>query len=398
MKRLLALFFSMISLQASASSESDFMLNYANSSKLTRAAQANQICVEIMSLWPSQDYFRRLAEIAQHLTIEREAAYNLYSTCQSRWVTRHLDPSKTKQIKEGHQRINLGLYIASLDFLNTYETIREEVTLFNKVKPESNPQVPPSPYELISNIAASDRQLDETLETQKRKTIAFVAGSATGLVGALKTGIDIFDFTRKTSAVAGRAAKQAILVEILAIAAKEGTELGLWYKRESDLSSDVEKSRALLMNTNFNRSIALDEFYKTNVRLGYFYTYNLYLRDSGAEVHPAASNKACSERLRNFFESQQQHSGRAYEYDRKCKDAASLWLIESLYLSQTFSRDAEAIAVADKLMEKAKFAFWAYEETRKYMDSLPVCVPRLNNVIIRYDMQCIDPKTGNEVI
>lgn len=398
MKHIFVLFFALISWGAAASPETDFIQSYAGNSKLIRAAQASQICMEIMNSWPSQEYFNRLSTIAQYLTTEREAAYHLYSRCQSRWVTRHLDPSKTKQIQDGFKRINLGLYIASFDFLEAYETLAEEVRLFLKVKPDSTPDIPPSPYELISNIAASDRQLDETLETRKRKTIATVTGAATGLAALLKTSVDVFDFTRKTSAVVGRAAKQAILVELLAFTAKEGTELGLWYKRESDLISDIEKARALLMNPAFNRSIALDEYYKASVRLGYFYTYHLYLKDSGADVHPAASSQACRDRLRGFFEAQKSNPGATFEYDRKCKDAASSWLLESLYLSQAFPRDDEAHAVADKLVEKAKMALWAYEETSAYLKMLPTCVPRLNNVIIRHDVQCIDPKSGNEVI
>ncbi len=394
MKSILLLLISLFTLQAFAVSENDVLNSFAQNSNLQRAAQSFELCGEIMAQWPGREYETRIQNLGAAWSMNPEAAYHILSTCQTIWISRFLDPIKSVQIKRQRDRSKLGFYISALDFVDSYRYLREEIRLFLTVKPDNGAQNPPSPYEVLSGLASSERQMDETLQTEMRSAVSMLAATGGTLAVSLRATKTFMDFTRARSLIAARAAKQALFITVLAWGAGEIAERGLWQVRQTDLVAQTENARKLLLDGRVPRSIALEEFYKAVERLGYFYTYSLYLKESGADAHPTISDNACGVRLRDYFADQ-----RSPFSGQNCRDAANLWIGASQFLHRSFPADAEVQLIAERLQARAKRTFWSFEETRSYLETLPVCVPQMDPyVLFRNSYQCIDPKTGNAII
>jgi hypothetical protein len=384
------------SLNGWAASEAEFFANFTQLSLLKRGGEAEKICDEIFKAWPSAPYFERILAIGNAWNQNPDATYQILSTCQGAWVNRYLDPVKTPQIRHQQDRSFIGEYIAKMDLLGMSKYLREEIRLFLKIKPPADAAIPPSPYEVLTNLASSDRQLDIALhfETSQALKGAIQAGGL--LASTASIGKGFFNFARSRSVLASKVAKQALFVAIIAIGGAELSELGLWQARFNDLATQAENYRHALSDGRTIRALALEQFLKSVTLLGYFYTYKMYVKDGGHDAHPFAASEACDDQLRARFNGQETPASPNFIYQSKCRDAANLWLDASLYLQETFPGDEDAQFVANKLMEKAKRTFWAFEETRAYLKSLKVCTPVIEQVIApgMSPMQCRDPETG----
>jgi hypothetical protein len=384
------------SLNGWAASEAEFFADFARLSPLQRGGEAEKICDEIFKTWPAQRYFERILDVGGAWNQNPDAAYLILSTCQGAWVNRYLDPVKTPQIRHQQDRSNVGEYISKMDLLGMSKYLREEIRLFLKVKPPADAAIPPSPYEVLTHLASSDRQLDVALhfETSQALKGAIQAG---GLLAATAgVGKGFFNFARSRSVLASKVAKQALFIAIIAVGGAELSELGLWQARFNDLATQAESYRRALSDGRTIRALALEQYLKSVTLLGYFYTYKMYVKDGGHDAHPFAASEACDDRLRARFNGLEAAANPRFIFESKCRDAANLWLDASLYLRETFPGDEDARFIADKLMEKAKRAFWAFEETRAYLKSLKVCTPVIEQVIAPglNPMQCRDPETG----
>jgi hypothetical protein len=384
------------SLNTWASSEAEFFANFAQLTPLKRGGEAEKICDQIFAAWPSPQYSERILAVGSAWDQNPDAAYQLLSTCQGAWVNRYLDPVKTPQIRHQQDRSSVAEYISKMDLLGMSRYLREEIRLFLKIKPPPDAAIPPSPYEVLTHLASSDRQLDIALhfETSQALKGAIQAGGRWASIASFDKSF--FNFARSRSVLASKVAKQALFVAIIAIGGAELSELGLWQARFNDLATQAESYRRALNDNRTIRALALEQFLKSVTLLGYFYTYKMYLKDGGHDAHPFAASEACDDQLRARFSGVEAPVNPEFIRQSKCRDAASLWLDASLYLQESFPGDEDAQFIANKLMGKAKRAFWAFEETRAYLKSLKLCTPVIEQVIAPgiNPMQCRDPETG----
>jgi hypothetical protein len=384
------------SLNTWAASEAQFFADFAQLTPLKRGGEAAKICDQIFAAWPSPQYSERILAVGNAWAQNPDAAYQILSTCQGAWVNRYLDPVKTPQIRHQQSRSSVAEYISKMDLLGMSKYLREEIRLFLKIKPPADAAIPPSPYEVLTNLASSDRQLDIALhfETSQALKGAIQAGGL--LASTASVGKGFFNFARSRSVLASKVAKQALFVAIIAVGGAELAELGLWQARFNDLATQAENYRRALNDNHTIRALALEQFLKSVTLLGYFYTYKMYVKDGGHDVHPFAASEACDDQLRARFSGIDPPINPNFIRQSTCRDAASLWLDAGLYLQETFPGDEDAQFIANKLMEKAKRAFWAFEETRAYLKSLKVCTPVIEQVIApgNNPMQCRDPETG----
>lgn len=401
MRSLILLLIASFSLNTAALTEADFFAGFDQNSELARSGQSREICDSIFAEWPSARYAERIRLIGNEWSNNPDAAYEILSTCQAAWVNQYLDPTKASKIRLNQERASIGEYITQMDFLATAKYLREEIALFLKIKPPADAGIPPAPYEVLTLLASTERQMDMALhyETSRALKDAIQAG---GFVGATSTvGIKFFKLAEARSVVASKAIKQAKYISILALVGAGVLQYTRWQSQYNELSNQAESYRLALNNPRVIRALALEQFQKSVELLGYFFTYKLFLKDGGKDTLPAASSEACDAALRaRLTPGQPQPQIQASFLSQwNCRDAATLWLNASAYLQQNFPNDEDAQTVASNLLRKAKHAFWAYEETRAYLKGLKVCTPVYGQVLAPgvNPMQCRDPETGADV-
>lgn len=392
-------------LPARASTITDFTRGYAGVDALTRATGAYQICDQTLSLWPGSAYAAQVQEMGREWGARPDAAYYLISTCQTLWISRYLDPLKAAQIHRAEAGSDIAFKLSALDLLGAARALKEEIRLYNQIGggEQGDSTTPPAPYELLSGLASNERDLNETLNKQ-------VAAAVTALTAAGGTAVQVLQATREFSLVTARAGavvsrtgvEAALLVTVLAWGAGEVADYGMWWFRRRDLWNQVYAASSALMRKDPARPlpVLLDEFYRATERLGYFYSYNLYLSESGATSTPDV-NKKCYSMLSDFFsgaEKSQSDFGAALVDGSICPDAATIWLGAGQFLGRLAPDDARVRQVAERLIARAKRTFWSYAEIEAYRATQPVCTPVPRGTIFHFDVECRDPKTGGLVL
>jgi hypothetical protein len=317
------------------------------------------------------------------------------------WISRYLDPIKSTAAANHTNRAKLAYYISALDFISSYKYLREEIRLFTTIQPKTSTQTPPSPYELLIGLASSDRQMDEALHFEMKTAVTALAATGGTLITALKATKAFTDFTVTRSAQAGRIVKHAALITVIAWGAGELASYQMWQARHSDLLAQVRAIGQRLADPRNEglRPILLDEFYRATERLGYFYSYDLYMAESGADVKANSATQKCHDQLSAFFNAQALSFENSLFTPKTCRDAAMVWIGASQFLKRILPKQPEAQLVGERLLARAKRTYWRYEETRAYEKTLPVCVPDLRNSnIFKFSFECRDPVSGGIII
>ncbi len=392
--KFLILCFSLIGFSAQASEALDFVQKFEGAQELERAAGAYQLCERIFATWPTKDYETSIRELGYYWNTYPEAARYALNTCQTMWVSKYLDPIKLSRLKRSFNRAQLAYSIASLNLLQSYERMREEIRLYNEILPPSPNRIPAGPYEILSGLASSDRELSEALYQERQKAYATLAGVGGGLVAALASTKSFLDLTATRLQSASRLLKQVLLIGVAAWGASEAMEYGMWQARNLELTQRLTTIKAQLKNAEgVGRDILVEEFYRASERLGYFYDFELYLRESGQNA-PRSSPK-CLEDVSAFFSGQTSSILGRFNRGEYCQGAAAVWLGASLFLRNNFPANVQAKAAADRLLAKAKKAYWSDLEVLIYRAERPRCdlIPD-STMLISPIYECRDPNTG----
>lgn len=387
--RFLALALTLIvSARALALEPAEFVQNFPTQSQFERAGAAYDLCENIFAGINTPGYTARLQQLDQLYNVAPEAAYLALSTCQSMWVSKFLDPVKLAGLR-GRDRSKIAFLISGADLLISH--LSEEVRLYLQILPKDK-TIPSSPFEILSHRASTESQLNETLHREMRASANSILAMGGGLAAALKATKSFASFTASASQTIGKVVKQSLLVTVFALGAGELAELGLSEMRRSTLANDAESLAVQLTAAQGAQfSLLLDEFYKAEEHLGFFYNYDLYLAESGAgQSDLAVLSTKCLAQIKEFFA--------AGKNVQPCRDAATTWVLAAQFLASRFPDNKEARAVADRLMVKAKRALWRQLEAEAYRNSLPVCRPTVGpTLLFAPSYECTD-SSGNVVI
>lgn len=353
------------SLSAQALEPKEFVENYARQSGFERAQSAYELCENIFATAGTAAYDIRLQLLGQYYSVQPEAAYMALSTCQSMWVTKYLDPIRVSQIT-GKDRALVAKLIAGADLL--YSHLPEEIRLWMQILPKDT-SIPRSPYEILTPLAASERQMNETLHREMREAAKTVVKSTGYIAAGIKGTKAFFSFISGASQAAGRLVKQALLIAILAESAGAAADQSLWYVRESTMVNQVNALAAKINNPDGTPlEILLDEYYKAQQRLGFLYNYEVYLAENGGGTSVNSVAHKCVAQVKEFFKSGKNLS--------PCRDAATTWILAAQFLNARLPNNPEAEAVSTRLLSRAKLALWQHEEEYQlFLKNLPVCQP-----------------------
>lgn len=388
-----------LALSAHAADTQDFLRNFSGLNQIQRATGAYEICRQIFSQWPKPSYQEEIQKLGNQWQMQGEGAYYALSTCQSMWITKHLDPAKAAAIKRTLNQAEIAFYVSSADVLQAYGHLREEIRLYGEAVPPATAGQMPAPYEVLMGMASSERQMSETLDQDVRAMTAQIAANMVQLGGAGVAIAQVFKGISRAGVtagkIAGRVVEQALLFTALAWGTEELADLYISHQRQAELTQKLTDLMASAQNQPL--PIWLDEFYRATEQLGYFYSYNLVL----SETSPRRMSRiqaACLPQVKAYFSGQKIDFSSKFETQSQCPDAAVAWLGAAQYLKRTFPGRREALAVAERLKARAKNAYWAQEEYETYLRSLPVCKETVPSVIFLREFRCVDPVTGADVI
>ena len=383
------------SLRAESRDAAEFMAKFAESSALTRAVGAYQLCKNLFDIWREPTYQTSMESICAAAGDQSEAAYYLIKTCNTMWMANFLDPQKALQIRRTQDHISTAQAFANLDLLEAGNHFREQVKVSVALQLSTDGSLPKSPYEMCSRQASNDRELEESLAYEKRRALSSLAVTGGSLALLIRS------ITKSMPATAATVEGFKGRIALLAIATYIGGELvdaGLWQVRSYNLWQPIgDLTRKLSIDTNpVTRQVLLDEFYRANERLGYFYTYSLYLAESGRDQTKPVVNEDCYEEQKKIFNGRQGSIDLTPKFLKHtvCEDAATLWQAAGQFLRKQLPTDAAARLVADRLLSRAKRTYIGYEETKAFELTQPICRPFLTWTGEEVGLECTDRRTG----
>lgn len=384
MKTLAVLIFAVLSSAAHAMNTSELVEKFASMSQAERAEASYTFCEQAFGEWPAPGYQFKIFQLGELWSLQPEAAYQTLSLCQSMWQKNYLDPVRAAQIKKvmgsPAERARLAIYLLMADVLNVSSRLPEEIRLYNTTIPHSMPGIPPSPFEILSHLSSSERQMDILLMDQIRNTgvnmatlMIGVGGNAAVLLKATKAVAEAGAITSKT---VGTYVKSALVVNLVTLAAAGLADYGIWRAQQRELSGQLHRVLTAIENSRNTPHLGLylPELKKAAEQLGYFYNINLYLRDSGDQTPSHIISTKCLPAVKAALEGKDQDSLVApFLRGALCQDATLLWIAVSQFLNARFPNDKQARIVADGLMARAKRGYLSQLEIQAYWDSLPVC-------------------------
>lgn len=364
---------------AFAGPAADFVQAYPSMNELRRAAGAYAVCQEVFHL-PEPEYALQVKEMGQWWHVQPEGAYYLISTCQSLWITQYFDPVRTLDEYRKLTGAEVAYKIAALDLVGATRALREEVRLYNEVAVTRIPGTPAAPYEILSGMASSERELDETMHRNVAMAITALTAAGSGAAITILKGTSTFARIAATggrmTAMTGTGIAAAAAICVLSYGVGQAADYGIWWIRERRLwIASAEAQIQLEQNLNgVPLPLALDQFYKSVERLAYFYSYNLYLVESGksdlAEVNPK-----CYKKLINFFRDPGTDWSEKFKRGRVCGDAAAVFAGASQYLTKLYPNDPQVRLLATRMMDRAKRTYWSYIETERYKSASGIAKP-----------------------
>lgn len=357
--------------------------------ELDKAQVAFEFCKTALSEQRLDLYQNQLKNMASLWTVNPEAVQTLLTTCQDMWVTRYLNPTRLAAIKSRNRSIVHATIIPAIDLLaqNLPAQIR---AYLNLIPPDQN--LRPSPFELVSHLAADQREFEEILYQETRKSIAQVTEVSGLTMGSLVLMRNFANVTASTSKALGRYFKQGLALSLVALGSSLTLEYGLQSARESDLTHHVAviQSRLLKSRNPAETFALLDAYYRALLRLGFFYNLDLYQAESGKPQPPSAGSLRCVNEMRAFLDSGAKLAS--------CPSPAVQWALAHQFLSGQLPQTPDVQLVAENLMAKAKRAFWFQLEAQAYLKSLPKCEEKIDSVLFKTSLECTDSQSGGPVL
>lgn len=372
---------------AHASPASEHLAAMARASELRKVALAYEFCLNSIG---ATDYRERILALGEAWKELPEDAYLTLDTCQTMWVSRHLDPMKTLEIRSQQDLIRINDILASEGLLGLPRYLSEGVTAFLTTKPRNLEGLPPAPFEILSGLASSERQLDTALSFEQRQLQARLAST-----GVLSAGLlaELFGAVKGAGLSAGRLVRHFLLISAAAWGAERITDAATWDARRKELRRPVYDLMTAMLRSNSTPSpMLLDQFYKATELLGYFYSHALFEADSGQPDRRVFASAACVTDVRDYFQ------GRAdllrpliqnLVSGEECADPASVWLGAGLYLQKRYPQDAHAQRVAERLIARSKRTLQLYVLS----EALLACDRLAESLRIQYGYVC-DPASG----
>ena len=323
-----------------------FLNEFSQDDEITRAGKAFELCNSLLNLWQSPDYISNIQFLGSAWNSQPEAAYYALNTCQTMWIARYLDPLKAVNAETAQDHARLAFYFANLDLVHLPRALREEIRIYAPFNGVNSVKIPQAPYELLTGMQSSERLLDQTIRENMQNAFRLAAVSAGAGMGLRVAKALTSSLSFRANALA-KVSKTAIIAALVAGAALEATNGGIWYYNQSQLRTPLAEITRKLMQTQSPAPtpVLLNEFYRFSERLGYFYNYDLFSSESGRSEKTASVNKACASQIETYFrdgDSADARMAHAFTNQNFCPDAVSLWIGAAEFLRQRFPSDVQA--------------------------------------------------------
>jgi hypothetical protein len=392
----------LFSLTVQAQSPAELIQSLEGLSPLMQTVTVTKYCANSLRNWPSSSYNSDMIQLGRLWSTKPELAYLVLDTCQTLWTERYFNPLKYQISDVQCENAHNALLAPILNVLNSASYLREEIYAFSSLRRLNDGRIPPAPYEILMGMASSQRQLDEALHREMEAAVRILAGAGGGLAAVLLTTKDIATVTRIGSAAAGRVFKQALIATVLAWGAEEVASYGVWKVRYADLKSQVKAIKTKMKEGQVPTPVLVDEYYVAVKRLGYFLSYDLYLKESNQAEETPSKPRSCTTALDAYYKERvinPSAKSKDYVNYKTCKDASVLWLEAADYLRRSYPGQESVQLVAAKLSEEAMAVYTGYQAAWAYIASLPVCrqVPS-KYIIFKVEYECFDPKSGAPMI
>ncbi len=171
-----------------------------------------------------------------------------------------------------------------------------------------------------------------------------------------------------------------------------------WHSRHNNLKNQVIALQNKLVGNAGPTPVLVDEYFQAVRRLGYFYSYNVYMNENQLNSDHPAMPEMCTTALRQYFREKRTNEKAnvlRFTNTSKCPDAVVQWLQSAQFLKSRFEGNAQVELVAARLEEQAAITFRAYEEAWAFHAKQLKC-----DYVFEPEMRlrCADPVTGAEVI
>ena len=389
MRNLLALLL-LMAFPAAAQTPEDMVAQFAGDSSLTRAVKAAHFCDGHLKNWRDPLYTQDIRRLGQLWSTHPEASYYYLDACQTTWSGQFLRPIQHRLAEKDASQSWLGPVI---NMLRSTGHLREEIYAFSLLKNDKN--LPPAPFEILTGMASGQRQLNEILHQEMRANVRLLSTIAGGALAAtlIKTK-DMTAVVRTGTASVGRVFKYALVATILAWSAGEAVDYGLWKLRFSELNQRILKLEKALQSHSANRQVLLDEYFLAVKQMGYFLSFEVYLKESNLTGDQPAQPLKCARGLNSYYADRQLQLNSA-----TCQDAAVFWAESARFLKNEFSNDAHAGFIAHRLEERALLTYMSYEAAWAYAAKQPICTPNLSQSnALKIEFTCVDPDTGAAIL
>lgn len=373
------LLFLFTSASAFGLSADEFVTTYAKLGQLERADNAYALCEGALGAWPRADYQSTVQRLGQLWQTQPDAAFFALDTCQAAWSAKFLNPIKLRETRDENARARFANNLANAEIIGVAKYLREQIRLFNSSVSSTPANLPPSPFEILSGMAANDRDLDTALlyeSSHAKAALAGAIGSATVTIALAVRDYSLMQTGRLM--ILGRAYAAGTVAAIAGIAVTAGAQWYIDWRRAAGLWSTIDQATARMKKTGTPEPWALDNFYTAVTNLGYQYSYDTYLNNSGVDAHPHV-NEECRQPLDNYFTQPGLSFAWRMTDHSPCADAVMVWVAASNYLTSYYPRSLEARQVADRLLTLAKRTYLSYKESeafdRTHPAPLPPCDP-----------------------
>lgn len=382
-----------------------FLKGFAKATPLSRASAVNRLCTFLLPINPtctSKDYAGDIRRLGDAYKTNPEAAYMALDTCQNLWNAKFMDPLKAKIVTTVHQQDRVFEMIASQGLLEgTFQYLAERISIWGQVEPGHSAGSPPAPFEILSGMAASERQLDITLTNERNKaTAAFAGTSLTAGAGIIWT---IADIVRGTSMSAGRFVKQALILTAAAwlITVEEEFRAANAGKAEERLRMKYILAQLKypdeFKDNPVPRPMLFDQLYKSTTLLGFYSNKDLYDAQGGEDNH-ALPDWECYRELKGYLEAPNKTDDEQLSWifneGATCGDAANLKISAGLYLRQYFAADPQAQVLATKMISEGKRLFQFYQQSIQYWQNVDACEQRAWDLRLLHDQYKCDGING----
>nr|HMN69875.1 hypothetical protein [Bdellovibrionales bacterium] len=336
-------------------------------------------CEAFFKNWPKQDYSADIHSIFAEWKRFPETTSLFLRTCNTIHLTKYVKPENVVRARRDLSFAHLSNLLGNFELLEAGAFLREEIRLYAKIFTTPDPKLPPSPYSILTGYASTESELDLAITMQTDKAYGQIVGAMSGLAIGLRGSVWFLKLGKFGSKTLGFTLP-GLAATVLAWGSGEIVETGAWYVTERDLISHLHRVTEKLVAhaPDTPPDFLLDEYFSAVKRLGYFYSYELFLAEDGDSGAMATANSSCAQQIDTYFRSCQSPElelalARQFAKHQSCKDAATQWIGAGLFLKKVFPKSEIALEVADRLIGKAQYAHMGYQATRMAKANPPIC-------------------------